>query len=57
MLIYLNVIQHCICVYMCIQRLALEKGDPQQFLSAKKPSNKDKNRYVNVLPCKLTHVA
>ena len=38
-------------VFVCVQRLALEKGDPHQFLSAKKPANKDKNRYVNVLPC------
>ncbi|XP_065905888.1 receptor-type tyrosine-protein phosphatase F-like isoform X2 [Dysidea avara] len=38
------------------KRLALEKADPQQLLAAKKPANKEKNRYVNVLPYETSRV-
>ena len=34
------------------QRLALDRNDPNRFLTATKDANKSKNRYVNVLPCK-----
>ena len=42
---------------MCLvsqQRLALDRNDPNRFLTATKDANKAKNRYVNVLPCKFT---
>ena len=38
---------------LSLQRLALERNDPNRFLTATKDANKAKNRYVNVLPCKL----
>lgn len=34
-----------------LQHLALEKNDPNRFMSANEPCNKSKNRYVNILPC------
>ena len=34
-----------------VQHLALEKNDPNRFMSANEPCNKSKNRYINILPC------
>ena len=33
--------------------MALDRNDPNRFVTATKDANKSKNRYVNVLPCKL----
>ena len=51
---------HCHMLCVCescmschiLQHLALEKNDPQRFTSANEAFNKNKNRYVNILPCK-----
>jgi hypothetical protein len=39
-------------VFVHVQRLALERNDPNRWMTASKDANKTKNRFVNVLPCK-----
>lgn len=50
---YMHVSVMTLLLHMLTQRLALERNDPHRWTTANKDANKTKNRFVNVLPCKL----
>jgi hypothetical protein len=45
---------NCAFLGSSFQRLAMDKLDPNRFSTANRSVNKNKNRFVNILPCELT---